>query len=196
MNSNEKEPTVAKTEELVQQEQAEHDALEQARRDSPFADLETQDGRTIGQLEADVERENEEATEPERELEDGVGSDSEASDEEGKPEETKPDPEGAALFDRSQYEREGMQIPKVDGQSIDRIAVAVTGEIMLDRSNEADVALYNRLALGREVELRVAGKVQATGAKGATNRDGDLDVVVGKKTVKVDTVWVLQAEDL
>jgi hypothetical protein len=162
------------TEEIVQTEQEEHEALEQAKRDSPFAGLEQDAG-------ADEEIPG--------------ADDDETGDTEEEGAETPPaDPEGKALFDRSQYDKEGFQIPKVDGQSVDRIAVAVTGEIMLDRSDEADVALYNRLALGKEVELRVAGKVQGTGAKGATNRDGDLDVIVGKKTIKVGTVWVLDPE--
>jgi hypothetical protein len=67
---------------------------------------------------------------------------------------------------------------------------------MLDRSDKADVALYNRLSLNKDVELRVAGRVNGTGARGATNREGDLDVIVGKKTFKVETVWVLSPEDL
>jgi hypothetical protein len=168
------------TEEIVQAEQDEHEALEQAKRDSPFAGLEQDAAQDELPAKAD----------PEAETEDEPADDDETT-------ETPPaDPEGKALFDRSQYEKEGLQIPKVDGQSVDRIAVAVTGEIMLDRSDEADVALYNRLALGKEVELRVAGKVQGTGAKGATNRDGDLDVIVGKKTIKVGTVWVLDPEAL
>jgi hypothetical protein len=165
------------TEEIVQTEQEEHEALEQAKRDSPFAGLE-QDAGADQEIEAEPSK------------------DDETEDEPDEPEKTPIDPEGKTLFDRSQYEKEGLQIPKVDGQSVDRIAVAVTGEIMLDRSDEADVALYNRLALGKEVELRVAGKVQGTGAKGATNRDGDLDVIVGKKTIKVGTVWVLDPEAL
>ncbi len=107
-----------------------------------------------------------------------------------------PDPEGKALFNRDAYEREDLQIAKVDGQQIDKIAVKFTGRILLDRSAPADVALYNRLQMGSEVELRCAGKVTSTGAGWTTNRDGDLDAIVGEKAVKVETIWVLTPEQL
>ena len=36
----------------------------------------------------------------------------------------------------------------------------------------------------------VEGKCSSTGAKGATDRDGDLDVVVGQRALKVHSVYV------
>jgi hypothetical protein len=111
-------------------------------------------------------------------------------------EEEAADPNGKALFDKSAYDREDLQIPKVDGQSIDKIRVDFQGSIMLDRSSPADVALYNRLVLGKAAELRVSGKVSGTGAGWTTNRDGDLDAIVGKRTIKIDTVWLLEPEQL
>lgn len=133
-------------------------------------------------------RQNVEATPPERELEQAGEPEEEAEDPDTPPE--------TALFDRSQYEREGLGITKIDGQPVDRIAIKLTGEVMLDRSDQADVAVFNKLALGKAVELRVAGVVQrSTGAK-ATGRDGDLDVIVGSKTLKIDSVWVLSPEQL
>lgn len=111
-------------------------------------------------------------------------------------EKTTDDPEGKALFDRSKFETEELALPKVDDQTIDRISVKLTGEIMLDRSDPADVALFRKLKLGKEVELRLAGKVTGSGGRGNTNRDGDLDVVVGTKTIKADTVYVLDPNEL
>jgi hypothetical protein len=70
-----------------------------------------------------------------------------------------------AAFDKSQYDREDLQIAKIDGQSIDRIAIKFTGEIHLDRSDPSDVALYNELKLGRDVALLVEGRCNKTGAK-------------------------------
>lgn len=102
----------------------------------------------------------------------------------------------AQAFDRSQYDKPGMQIEKIDGQTVDKIAIRFGGRVMLDRSDPKDVALFNRLKLGLPVELRVAGSVGThTGGK-ATNRDGDLDVIVGTKGIKIDTVYVLVAEEL
>lgn len=107
-----------------------------------------------------------------------------------------PDPEGNGLFDRSQYEREDLAIPKVDNQPIDKIAVKFAGRVMLDRSDPADVALFNKLVLGKEVELRCSGKVSRVGTGWATNREGDLDAVVGERQLHVDSVWVLEPENL
>lgn len=100
------------------------------------------------------------------------------------------------LIDRSQYEREDLAIAKVDGNSIDRIYVGFSGGFFLDRSEPADVAFYNRLRLGHDVTLMVEGRCLGTGAKGATNREGQLDVVVGEKKVKIHTGYVPAAEDL
>lgn len=127
-------------------------------------------------------------------LEETVRQEQEAHD-------TQPAPPAAAngeqpMFDPSDYDREDLAIGKVDGHGVDKIAVHFTGRVMLDRSNPADVALYNRLSLGREEELRVAGKVQKVGTGWTTNREGDLDAIVGERTLKIDTVWVLEAEEL
>jgi hypothetical protein len=126
-----------------------------------------------------------------------------ATDEEAKPEEDEPivDPGGqTAIIDRSQYEREDLQIPKVDNQSIDRIEIKFTGSIFLDRSEPSDVAVYNELRFQRDVSLLIEAKCSNVAAKGATDRDGDLDVVVGSKTLKVHSLskpagadWVTDA---
>jgi len=94
-----------------------------------------------------------------------------------------------ALFDRSQYDREDLQIQKIDGEPIDRTAFKFTGTVFLDRSDPADVALYNSLALGRDITLMIEGRCSSVSAKGVTDREGDLDVVVGEWTVKIHTVY-------
>jgi hypothetical protein len=94
------------------------------------------------------------------------------------------------LVDRSQYDREDLALPLIDGQQIDRIAFAFTGQIMLDRSDPADVALWRKLTLGHDVSLKVEGVCAGYSGKGATNRDGDLDVVVGVRRIKVHTIYL------
>jgi hypothetical protein len=100
-----------------------------------------------------------------------------------------------ALFDKTQYDDPELQLAKVDEQSIDKIRLSFTGSVMLDRGNKADVALYRRLSLGKgDVTLQVEGRCSASGAKQNTNREGDLDVVVGEKTIKVETVYLSTAD--
>lgn len=100
------------------------------------------------------------------------------------------------LVDPAQYDDPELAIAKVDGNSIDRIALTFSGTVYLDRSDRDDVRLYNALKLGHDVTLMVEGKALGTGAKGATNRDGELDVVVGTKGIKVTSVYRPAAEDL
>lgn len=107
-----------------------------------------------------------------------------------------PDAGKGQLFDKSQYEREDLQIERIDGQDVDKIRVAFAGSVMLDRSDPADVALYNRLTLGGECELRCAGTVSGTAGTYTTSKGGDLDAMIGQKTVKVETVWVLTPEQM
>lgn len=107
-----------------------------------------------------------------------------------------PDPSKGQLFDKSQYEREDLQIAKIDGQTVDKIKVSFSGSVMLDRADPADVALYNRLMLGQECELRVAGKVSGTGGGYTTSKGGELDAIIGEKKINVSTVWVLTPEQL
>lgn len=108
---------------------------------------------------------------------------------------TVPDASGG-LFDADAYRSESLAIPRVDGQEIQRIALDFSGSIMLDRSKEGDVELYNRFALFAERELWISAKATGTGAKGATNKEGDLDVVVGRKSLKVESVRVIAPEEL
>jgi len=106
-----------------------------------------------------------------------------------------PEP-GSGLFDASDYDREDLAIPKVDGEQIDKIRFAFSGSVLLDRSEVADVALFNGARLGKELELRISAKVAGVGTGFTTNKDGDLDVIVGEKNLKVESVWVLDPEEL
>lgn len=105
-------------------------------------------------------------------------------------------PKGESLFDASDFDREDLQIPKVDGFQIDRIAIDFGGGVMLDRSEPTHVELYNRIRMGQSLEAWVEVKGAGTGAKPATNRDGDLDVIVGKKTLRVEALRIIRPEEL
>ncbi len=100
------------------------------------------------------------------------------------------------LFDAADYDKPGLQIPKVDGHAIDRIGITFGGGVMLDRSEPNDVGLYNRIHGQQTIELWVEAKWGGTGAKPATNRDGDLDVIVGHKSLRVESIRIVDADAL
>lgn len=102
------------------------------------------------------------------------------------------DPDGqTALVDRSEYEREDLAIPKIDGNQVDRIALSFAGTVFLDRSDPDHVRIYNALTMGRSgLTLKVTGRCSGTAGKLATDKGGSLDVVVGTKTLKVESVDV------
>jgi hypothetical protein len=106
------------------------------------------------------------------------------------------DPDGKALFDRSQYQKPELRIDEVDGQEVDKIWLKLTGRVALDRTKAEDVALFNRVRLGQDVELRVAGKGARVGTGYTTSKGGDLEAIVGEREIRIDTVYVLGPEEL
>jgi hypothetical protein len=93
------------------------------------------------------------------------------------------------LFDKSQYEREDLQLPKVDGEGTDKIAIKFSGTVLLDRADPADVALMRSMKLGNDVTLNVEASVSAKAHKFTTSREGELDAVVLEHNARVHTVY-------
>jgi len=106
------------------------------------------------------------------------------------------DPDGKALFDRSQYQKPELRIDEVDGQEVDKIWLKFTGRVALDRTKASDVALFNRVRLGSGLELRVSGKGARVGTGYTTSKGGDLEAIVGEREIRIDTAYVLRAEEL
>jgi hypothetical protein len=103
---------------------------------------------------------------------------------------------GDGLFDRAQYDDPKLRLPKVDGQDVDKIAVAFSGRVMLDRKDPNDVALIRRLALGKDVTMQVEARTSGKKHGFTTNKEGDLDAVVLTATAKVETVYIPTPEEL
>lgn len=130
----------------------------------------------------------------EEELPDPAPQD-EGAEQEEQPEDPIVDSTGqTALIDPIDYETEELQLPRVDGQPVDRIAFAFTGQIMLDRSDPADVKLFRKLTLGHDVTLQIEGVCAGYAGKGNTNRDGDLDVIVATRRIKINTIYLPAGE--
>jgi hypothetical protein len=104
------------------------------------------------------------------------------------PEAKEPGKQGE-LIDRSQYEREDLALPKVDGEPVDRIAVKFSGTVFLDRTDPRDVDLIRPMRLGADITLMVEARTSSKAFKGATDREGELDVLVQEAGAKVHTVY-------
>lgn len=98
------------------------------------------------------------------------------------------------IFDDTDYEREDLQLPKVDGEGTDKIAIAFNGTVFLDRSSPADIALMRRMKLGQDVTLNVEAKVSAKAHKFTTSKEGELDAVVLQHSARVHTVYTPAGE--
>ena len=196
----------AQLDQQVQEEQERHDLLEKLTAQGVTVDPDMSlaglqelyatfgPGAQTANAQIERQRENVEADEPGRKLETAPDEPETVGNDPEDPGTPKPDPEGKRLFNDSDYEREDLAIPKIDGNQIDRIAIRFAGEVFLERTSPEDVALFNKLVLGHDVTLMVEAKCSATGAKGATDRDGDLDVTIGQRSVKVHTVYVPAGE--
>jgi hypothetical protein len=101
-----------------------------------------------------------------------------------------------SLFDREAYKAPELRIDQVDGQEVDKIWIRFSGKVALDRTKPDDVALFNRARLGQELEIRVAGRGARVGTGYTTSKGGDLDAIVGERTIDVHTVYVLGPEEL
>jgi hypothetical protein len=101
-----------------------------------------------------------------------------------------------ALFDKAAYDSPELALPKIDGEGVDKIAVAFNGRVLLDRTDPRDVELIRRMKLGQDVTLQVEGRVSKKGHGFTTNKEGDLDAVVFETAVRVETVYrpVLEGE--
>lgn len=77
-----------------------------------------------------------------------------------------------AIFDASSYD---LPIPSQDGRKADRLAIAFSGGVDLDRTSEEDLALIDTLVLGGEVELRITATVTKKGFTFASGKDDSPD---------------------
>lgn len=56
-----------------------------------------------------------------------------------------------------------LEIPGMDGYRADRLALAFSGQVDLDRTSADDLEFVNGLTLGKQVELRVTATVTKKG---------------------------------
>lgn len=100
--------------------------------------------------------------------------------------ETEPE---APVDEKPKATPEQLALPKIDGQGVDRIEIKFSGSIRLDRSDPADVALYRRFMLGKEVDLRIVGTAAAKNHKISYDEDGYPGEVTGIANLKLTSVF-------
>ncbi|MFL5911434.1 MAG: hypothetical protein ACJ768_12770 [Gaiellaceae bacterium] len=101
-----------------------------------------------------------------------------------------------AAFNKDGYIPEPLQLPKVDGEGIDKIGAKFGGLVRLDRSQAPDCALVRDLKLGTTVTLMVECEVGPPVPGYTTNKDGDLDALALVRQFKVVSVYRPTAEEL
>lgn len=103
-------------------------------------------------------------------------------------------PTPKALFETGAY----LAVPQMDGKATDQIVIAFSGSIKYEASDPVGRALFEKLTLGKEIELRVAGSVaKKAGSWKLAGKEGqEEEVVTGQVGVKVTTLYVLSPEDL
>jgi hypothetical protein len=102
---------------------------------------------------------------------------------------TRPQTEPEAPAEKPAVPPEQLALPKIDGQSVDRIEIKFSGSIRLDRSDPADVALYRRFMLGKEVDLRIVGTAAGKDHKISYDEDCYPGEVTGIAKLKLTSVF-------
>ena len=65
-----------------------------------------------------------------------------------------------------------LEIPGMDGYRADKLALAFSGQVELDRTSSEDVDFVNGLRLYQDVEFRVTATVLKKGFTGSEGGDG------------------------
>lgn len=95
------------------------------------------------------------------------------------------------LFDPAPY----TDAPEFDGQTADALKLAFSGGVSYEATDEGGRALFDKLELGHEYELRVSATVVAKAGKYKRSAD-DEETITGHAQLKVDTVYIVPAEEL
>lgn len=108
---------------------------------------------------------------------------------------TEPEKKGR-LFDATQFDSPELQLPKIDGEGVDKLHAQFGGLVRLERSLAADVKLIRDTKMGTTIHLLVEVEVGPPNARFTTNKDGDLDALSLGRNFKVVSVSRPAAEEL
>lgn len=100
------------------------------------------------------------------------------------------------LFAAAAYDDPRLVLDQVDGRDIDKIGLEFTGSILLDRKSPQHVDFMRRLKLGGSVTLQVEAKVAGKKQAFTTGKEGELDAVIYRATIKPEDVYWPTPEEL
>lgn len=86
--------------------------------------------------------------------------------------------------------------PMIDDEEADKIKVQFSGTWELDPMLADDVAFFNRMVLGKSIDLRVEAEVSDRNAKMSRNEESGEETVTGVIKLKVIHAYRLVAEEL
>lgn len=99
------------------------------------------------------------------------------------------------LFDKSDYDREDLQLPKIDGEGVDLLMVTFTGAVKLDRSDPADCELVRQMRLGQDITLMVEGRPTAKQFKAKVDNEGGVATLTLLVPLAVHTLYRPVSDD-
>lgn len=82
------------------------------------------------------------------------------------------------------------EMPKIeiDDSNPTAVTIAFSGSVTLDRSQQDDIDLYNRLKAGKVFDLRVSGFVKGPKTTHRRDNEGNVDAVMQTKSLVIDSI--------
>jgi hypothetical protein len=82
------------------------------------------------------------------------------------------------------------EMPKieVDDSNPTAVTIAFSGSVTLDRSQQSDIDLYNRLKAGKVFDLQVSGFVKGPKTTHRRDSEGNVDAVMQTKSLVIDSI--------
>lgn len=82
------------------------------------------------------------------------------------------------------------EMPKIeiDESNPTAITIAFAGSVTLDRSQQSDADLYNRLKHGKVFDLHVSGLVKGSKKTHRRDNEGNVDAIAETKSLVIDSI--------
>src|SRR6266568_4873823 len=108
---------------------------------------------------------------------------------------TTPEPWPAPIEEPPLFDPAPFTVPIFDGQRSDKLTIAFTGSFSYDIGDPEGEALFAKLTLGHEVELRVSGTVVSKAGRYSRSKD-EVETITGYAGVKIDTLYAPSPQEL